>query len=57
MNKPLSEFLDYLRYLKDERNYSPKTIDSYKRDVEKFFDFLLEEDINMDDVDRQIVRN
>ena len=54
MNKPLAEFL---RYLKDARNYSEMTVDAYKRDIEKFFNFLYEEDINMEDVDSITIRN
>ena len=42
---------DYLNYLKYERNYTDQTIDSYKRDIEKFFKFLLEEDVLFDEVD------
>ena len=54
MNKPLAEFL---RHLKDARNYSDKTVESYQRDIEKFFNFLFEEDVNMEDVDAIVIRN
>ena len=54
MNKQTHEFLEYLRL---ERNYSPKTIDSYKFDIEKFFAFLLNEGVLMDDVDSVVIRN
>lgn len=54
MNKPTAEFLDYLKHV---RNLSPMTIKSYQEDIEKFFEFLLEEDINMDDVDQIVIRN
>lgn len=54
MNKPTKEFLNHL---KDERNYSLQTIDSYRRDIEKFFDFLQIEGILMDRVDLSIIRN
>ena len=54
MNKPTSEFLTYLKV---NRNYSSKTVDSYSRDIEKFFDFLLKEDIYMDKVDTIAIRN
>ena len=54
MNKPTADFLNHLQY---ERNYSKMTVDSYKRDIEKFFVFLLEEDISMDDVDQIVIRN
>ena len=54
MNKPTNEFLTHLRL---DRNYSPQTIKSYGEDIELFFDFLLKEDILMDDVDPAIIRN
>jgi integrase/recombinase XerC len=54
MNKPLRDFLDYLQY---ERAYSKYTISSYQNDIEKFFDFLLTEDLNMEEVDVLVIRN
>lgn len=54
MNKPTNEFLTHL---KNERNYSPQTIKSYGEDIDKFFDFLLDEDILMDQVDVIVIRN
>ena len=54
MNKQTRDFLDYLLY---ERKYSPKTVDSYKFDIEKFFDFLLKEGTLMDEVDQIVIRN
>ncbi len=54
MNKYEAEFLDHLQY---ERNYSPMTIDSYRRDIDKFCAFLVSEDCLMDDVDLIIIRN
>lgn len=54
MTKEIREFLDYLQY---ELNYSPKTIDSYERDVLHFYDYLRKEDVNIDDVDLHVVRN
>lgn len=33
---------EFLEYLKSERRYSPRTIQSYGRDLEAFFDFLKE---------------
>ena len=48
---------DYLQYLKLNKNYSDKTIDSYKYDIEKFFNFLLNEGVLMDDVDSIVIRN
>lgn len=54
MNKPQREFLDHLLY---ERKYSEKTVDSYSRDIDKFFKFLNKEGILMDDVDLTVIRN
>ena len=48
MNKPIKEFADYLQY---DLRYSQRTIDSYTRDVEKFFVFLNEQGLKMDEVD------
>ncbi|MCR4880060.1 MAG: tyrosine recombinase XerC [Bacilli bacterium] len=54
MNKQLR---DFLYHLETDRNYSPKTIENYQRDIEKFYRFLLEEDIKADDVDQIVIRN
>ena len=54
MNKLLSDFLDSLKF---NSNFSDKTIDSYRRDIEKFHSFLLKEDVNFDEVDTVIIRN
>lgn len=54
MNKPTKDFLDHLKL---EGNYSDMTIDSYRRDIEKFFHFLAVEGILMEDVDLIVIRN
>ena len=54
MNKQLADFLINLQ---SDRNYSSKTVESYQRDIEKFYRFLLEEDIKADDVDLIVIRN
>lgn len=54
MNKQTAQFLEHLE---KERNYSPKTIDSYSRDIEKFFKFLTKEGTLMDKVDIIVIRN
>lgn len=54
MNLPTKEFLNHL---KTERNYSDKTIDAYRRDIELFFRFLNENDIPFDKVDLPVIRN
>ncbi|MCQ2087415.1 MAG: tyrosine recombinase [Bacilli bacterium] len=48
---------EYLDILKNEQRYSIKTADSYRRDIEKFNDFLNREGIDFKDVDAQIIRN
>ncbi len=52
--KIIAEFLDYLKY---ERNYTDQTILSYRRDVEKFFKFLVEEGVEINEVDQIVIRN
>lgn len=54
MNKPTSEFLTYLKV---NRNFSSMTIDSYGRDIDKFFKFLKNEGLLMDEVNEQVIRN
>ena len=54
MNKLILDFLNHLRY---ERNYSPQTIKSYGKDIEKFFVFIDKEDIPFDQVDIIVIRN
>lgn len=48
---------DFLNYLKLERNYSQKTIDSYQYDLEKYFKYIANEGILFDEVDLPIIRN
>ena len=49
-------FLDYLRL---ERNYSPMTVTSYRKDLEEFERFFqdLEEQLSWETVDSDVVRN
>ena len=54
MNEPIAEFLKHLKY---ERNYSDQTIDSYRRDIEKFYNFLIEEGVELEEVDTIVIRN
>lgn len=55
MNKAVVDFLDYLSV---ERNYSKKTVLSYREDINIFLKFLYQEGImSMSDVDLPIIRN
>lgn len=54
MNKPLSEFLSHIQI---EEKYSLKTVDAYRRDIEKFYKYLLTENVLASDVDHLIIRD
>lgn len=54
MNKPEKEFLDYLRY---QKNYTDRTLDSYQRDIDKFQSFLDKEMILFDQVKEKDIDN
>lgn len=54
MNKPTAEFLRHLEYGK---NASPLTIKSYQEDIDKFFAFLFNEGVDMEEVDPIVIRN
>ncbi|MBO4541389.1 MAG: tyrosine-type recombinase/integrase, partial [Bacilli bacterium] len=54
MNKPEKLYCDYLLY---QKSYSEKTVDSYRRDIDKFLAYIQKEGILFDHVDRTIVRN
>ena len=54
MNKPERLYCDYLLL---QKNYSEKTVDSYRRDIDKFLDYIQKEGVLFDHVDRNIVRN
>jgi integrase/recombinase XerC len=54
MNKVENE---YLIYLKAERGYSPKTIDSYTRDIDLFNAYIEKEGVLFDAVDKVIIRD
>ena len=53
-NRYINEYIIYLKY---EKQYSSKTIDNYTRDIDKFFNYILKEDILADKVDRIVIRN
>lgn len=54
MNKPIAE---YLAELSQTQARSPRSIASYRYDLEKWFAFLNEEGILFDDIDVVIIRN
>ena len=54
MDENLSKYLDYL---KNDKKRSLKTVDSYKRDIEKFLLFVEKEGIAYLDVDQIVIRN
>ena len=47
----------YLEYLELQKRYSPHTIDSYKRDIEKFLNFMNDEGYTYKNVDEILIRN
>jgi integrase/recombinase XerC len=53
MNKAEQQYLDYLTF---ERGYSMKTIDSYRRDLDKFFVFLNANSVTFDEVRKPLLR-
>lgn len=54
MNKQTQEFIDHLR---DERLFSERTIDSYRRDLEKFYSYIHKEGLGADEVNAAVIRN
>ena len=54
MDENLKKYFDYL---KNDKKRSPRTIDSYKRDIEKFLNFVSNENIEYLDVDQIVNRN
>ena len=54
MNKPEQEFLDHLKIA---RNYSVKTVSSYREDIDKFCDYIFREGVLLENVDVIVIRN
>lgn len=52
--KEIQEFADYL---KNNLNYSPRTIESYVFDIESLYKFVFKEGVDIDDIDMPIIRN
>lgn len=53
----LSILEQYLSYLQFQKNYSTQTIDSYKRDIEKFLIFMNDEGYTLQSVDSLLIRS
>lgn len=53
----LKEIQEYLEHLQYDHGYSPKTVESYKRDVEQFYKIIFEQGVDITDVDVGIIRN
>lgn len=47
----------YLNYLKDQKNYSDNTIDSYRRDIDMFMMFAKDEGFSLKTIDTNLIRN
>ena len=54
MTLELKQFLEDLQYV---YQYSPRTVDSYRRDIEKFYSFIFKEGSSITNVDNIIIRN
>ena len=52
-----SDFSAFLLYLKEERNYSDKTVLSYGEDVASFLLHLEEEKLSKETIDKSDIRN
>ena len=48
---------DFLAHLVVERNLSPRTLDSYRRDLRQFVGWLEEQTLELDEVERATLRN
>lgn len=48
---------NYLSYLKYQKNYSSHTIDSYRRDIDKFLVFVNDEGYTLQSVNPTLIRN
>ena len=48
---------DYLAHLALERNLSPRTVDSYGRDIRQYAAWLADENLAVDEVDRAVLRS
>ena len=53
----LSEIKEFLEHLQYDHGYSPKTVESYGRDIEQFYKIIFEQGVDITDVDAGIIRN
>ena len=47
----------YLKYLKEQKQYSDHTIDSYRRDIQMFLEFMNNEGYELKMVDKYLIRS
>ena len=47
----------YLQYLKEQKKYSDHTIDSYRRDIQMFLEFMNNEGYELSTVDKYLIRS
>lgn len=58
MKRPTEDHVqDFLAHLAVERNLSPRTLDSYRRDLRQFIHWLGEQNVELDEVERASLRN
>ena len=53
----LKEVEGFLEYIEHSLNYSPMTVDSYRRDIKDFYDYIGPQGVDIDDVDLPLIRN
>lgn len=53
----IREEKEYLDHLAQVKRYSKHTVDSYKRDIDKFLSYINREGVLYDNVDKMVVRN
>ncbi len=53
----IREEKEYLDHLSQVKKYSSHTVESYKRDIDKFLSYINKEDVLYDQVEKDIIRN
>lgn len=54
INDDVEKYLEYLTY---QRGYSSNTVDSYRRDIYKFQEYMKKENASFNDVESNLIRN